>query len=343
MTTEIKLTDREIAIAKGEDPDAPVVEAVETPQEAEQTVEKDEAVEQDAHGKDADDKGTDAQPQPETDSASDWVNDEVVELAQSYGLTAEELRQFASPEEFRRAGVLFDKQLTKPAKTEEAAPANPETKADAEVDFDIAKLKEEGYDDTTLKIAETAKTAKERTAALEKQLSEIATKQKEYVARYQEQLTQQRMDMFHREVDDLNQDLFGKRRDADGKFIKLDPKLDKNRERLMEAADVIYEGMVNHAKRLGRPLENVNPKVILKRAMNMAFAEEMAAAEKAKLTAQMEAQSKKRRSVGVANRTAPREAAPKVPTSLSEQARLIANDPKLVAFWNKATQENGSE
>src|SRR5687768_3904430 len=96
----VELTPRELAIARDEDPDA--IEATE---------EIVEPVTDEPNGsakEGAQDQETESKDVPES-----WIDDSTLELAKSYDLDEEALKSFSSAEEFRKAAVLFDRQLTK--------------------------------------------------------------------------------------------------------------------------------------------------------------------------------------------------------------------------------------
>ena len=338
----LELTEREIAIAKGENPDAPVetpevesqvesqVENTEVATEGEPT----EAVEQDA-GQEVQDAGRDAQPR-------DWVDEDAKSVAKSYGLSEDDLKSFASKDEFVRFSAFFDKQLTKKEPVAEAP--KPEAKSESktatqEEDYsiDLDRLRNEGYDEETLRIARAAKKAFEENKALMERLSPLESNFKQIQEHYDRQIAQQRAEAFHTEVDSLNPDLFGRARDESGRFRALDGKFSENRKRLYEAAETIVHGITRRAELQGVAPELPSPRVILQRAMNLQFAEDIAKAERAKIQGQLKSQSARRRPVGTSKAASPSS------NPGADPVKSITNDPSIVAAWNKFTQENGTE
>lgn len=327
---ELELTEREIAVAKGENPDAVAEPQVENTEVVTDDVQP-EPVEQDA-GQEVEDQGTDAQ-------ARDWVDEDAKSVAKSYGLSEDDMKSFQSKEEFTRFSAFFDKQLTKqePPKQEEVKPAAVKSDAEEDYNIDLDRLRNEGYDDETLRIARAAKKAFEENKALLERLSPLESSFKQMQEHHERQIAQQRAEAFHTEVDSLNQDLFGRARGEDGRFRPLDQKFSDNRKKLYEAAETIVHGITRRAELLGIEPEIPAPKVILQRAMNLQFAEDIVGAEKAKIHSQLKSQSARRRPVGTSKAATPST------NPNADPVKSIANDPSIVAAWAKFTQENGTE
>jgi len=106
----LELTEREVAIAQGRDPDE--ITTDETPEvetSVEDTVDEEVASE------------PSSEPAEET-----WINAEITELADSYGFTGEDMKLFESEAEFRRAGMLFDRQMLSKAEPKAEDPVLPQ-------------------------------------------------------------------------------------------------------------------------------------------------------------------------------------------------------------------------
>lgn len=333
----LELTEREIQIAKGESPDAPVAAEQEAPavESSTQDAVEQEVVEQDA-GTDANDTGTDAQ--------ASWIDSEAEELGKSYGLDRSQVEGFSSKDDFLRAARMFDSTLVRkeePAPQKQAELQGSEKRdtlsQNTDLDRFIEEMKAEGYDEKSLRLAELAKQALEENKALTAKLSPLEKQFTEMRSVYEKQVQEQRANQFNAEVDKLHPDLFGKSRDDSGKFVSMDKKFSDNRQKLYEAAETIVEGMVRRAEKMGQPLNMPAPNVILNRAMNLAFGDELVGLERSKLQNKISQQSKLRRPVG-ASRPSAAVAKPE-PGSAKE----LANHPEIVAAWNKLTSENGTE
>ena len=337
----LELTEREIQIAKGENPDAPEaqpeaeVQSEVQPESTEQAHEalEQEAVEQEA-SHDGDDKGTEAR--------ASWVDSEAEALGKSYGLDKSQIEGFSSKDDFLRAARMMDSNLVRKEepKVEKApeskAPEKSDTLSHDDLDKFIEEMKAEGYDEKSVRLAVIAKQALDENKALNAKFSPLEKQLSEMRSVYEKQVQDQRANQFNAEVDKLHPDLFGKSRDESGKFISMDKKHSDNRQKLYEAAETIVEGMVRRAEKTGQPLNIPAPDVVLKRAMNLAFGDDLLNLERSKFQNKAVQQSKTRRSVGTSR--------PAI-TSRTEpgSAQDIANSPEIVAAWKKFTSENGSE
>lgn len=291
------LNEREIAIAEGRDPD---------------TEAEDSQPEQDAQ----DGGGTDA--------PSEWVSDEVRELAASYGLSDDELEQFSSAEEFERAAALLDR-VQKPEPEEE--PAEEESKDEPKDDDDILKRFEAAeYDEDTLALVQYTKSLREKQDALERDLREVMERSR------QEQERAQAI-AFHEAVDALGDERLGSSVDSDGSPVELSPEADKLRREIHEAATTILAGM---AAKAGKDFKPPSMRVLVRRARSLAMADDLMEAGRREVREKVAAQSRKRRAVG-----APRKVAPPKPTdgpvSDDDQVAQLLNDPELAKFFPDET------
>lgn len=301
----LELTEREKAIASGNDPDEVGAEDAEE--------EGDEAEGKEAAGKDDAASGVEGTDAP----GSDWV-DSYKELAESYGIDDETLQTFKDEAQFKLFGSLLDKKLAeveaeavkaeKPAKRK-AKDAEPEDDA-----LDIEAYETAGYDEDTLKIVKsvsklqgTVKALLERNAELEQRLAEGS---------------KQSIDA---EIDKLG-----------GRFgsgENLTRAQTKARQKLLDASEVVRQNLEKRG-------EKVSTSVLLRRAELVAFGDEILAEERAKqkeaLTQSIKKQSAKRRPVGRNTKPPARNGRP---GEAADPVKAIANSPEVVALWRSFQQD----
>lgn len=317
---QVTLTDREIAIAKGEDPDAePVQEEV----EAEETQQEPEAVEQ------VDEVVEEEEPAVDAFSLGDR------KLAARYGLSEEDLQKFGSPEALHHALDLFDKTGAKVGQSEDSAESPAENSAeDAAAEdkggalsellgfekLDVSKYEksEDPYDEDTLELVKHVRKTED---LLEKLTSAITATQ-----------TADNATTFH-DMLDKYPDIYGSTM-KDGEPVKIDSKFEAARQAVVDQAETIYAGIV---ARKGQ-VPPINK--IIEQAM-MAVHGKSLTADKPKAPTKkdnLKKQSSMRRSVGSAATNKKRQAADIDPSD----ARSIAKHPDLDALWRKAQEENGA-
>lgn len=332
----ITLTDREIAIASGQDPDE-----VEKPEEkAEEVVEAVDEKET-APGTDAENgEGTEAlETSPEkADEApavagkieAAWITAEVEREAESYSLSKDDLLDLGDEDSYKRIKKVLDKQYheagqkalqappQKPA--EKAEEAKPVAKAGKDGKYDIEKLKAEGYDENILSlfahVNEQADTIKAQNEANER-------------FAYQAHVNE-----FHAATDGIDNDLFGKSF-QDGKPTKLAKSHDDNRRKLYEAAETIVAGIFTKAQAAGIEPKVPPMPVLLLRARDLAFGDVIRERAAKQRVQKIAAQSTQRRPAGRPTRTKPTTAVEKDPV------KLIANNPDIVRFFQEAQEANG--
>jgi hypothetical protein len=337
MAEKLELTEREIAIAKGEDPDA----VAKPEQKAESKVETNPA-----------ESGKDSESGKEAASdgvVSDWIDDEVRSLQGAYGLSEEDLKEFNGGEDFRKALSFYDKQLvkrsakadTKPDTKPEAAqnkaetqPANKTESKPDEFDLDPEQYKKAGYDEETVRVVRVAKELREQVKALTAKTESLSK-------RTEDEDRHRAVFEFHDHVDRMDESLYGRSADDDGNYKDLSPEQDANRRKLHEGLKTIVAAIERDAREAG-----VEPKYptfasLLKRAENFALGEELRKKTVERVRQDASNQSKQIRQV---NRGKPVTPVTKKTVSREEsEVSEIANDPKVRAFWDKATQENGTE
>lgn len=328
---EMKLTDRELAIIDGRDPDVDA-SANDAYQPAD-GIAPDTEVNVEGEGKEALSDPPD-EPEPKAATEQDWRTD-LQPLADSYGLTAEQLADFGSVDEFKRAARLFDAQATRLAAagrpTEEVAeepaatPKPPAAEKAKPITLDPEQYRKQGYDQDTINLVEHAR-------QMQEQLQASNEKVERHEAAYREIEQRRAMDAFHTAVDGLDSDRFGRSRDDGGRFVALSKEHDAARRKIYDAAIEIQN--------LGL---NVPENVLLQRAEMLVFGDDIRAKERGKVKKEVADQSKLRRSAG-SRPVRPRVAAPVAGVgSETEQAREIANIPEVAEMWNRLETENGSK
>lgn len=321
--SSVQLTDREIAIAKGEDPDNPVEdvqEDVEDQPEAEVASAENEQVDE-----------------PEESSAEESVDVFSLgdrKLAQKYGLTEEDLQKFGSPEALHHALDLFDRSGTKVQSQEDSTegPAEESTEdAAAEEDggalsellgfkkLDVSKYEnaEDPYDSDTLELVKHVRKTED---LLEKITESIATAQ-----------SSKNAETFH-DMLDKYPSVYGNTMD-NGKPVRINADFEKARQAVKDQAEVIYAGIV--AKK-----GDVPPmETIIEQAMMAVHGKNLSSAgSKSTRSQDLKKQSSMKRSVGSVATTKRRQSEDVDPTD----AKQIARHPDVEAFFKKAQEENGA-
>lgn len=347
-----ELTEREIAIAAGEDPDAfdPVQDEQETDTEVgdgEGTPSQEGEIDKEVEGKDPPEPtakegetpgGTDA-------STGSWVNDDVLLYARSYGLDEKDLATFADADEFKRATAIIDRNLakqhkdgdgerattttppaaTKPAETPAAKP-NVE-----ELDLDPEKFREAGFDDETIQIVTYARKMREELDALKPQIEKISQSAAEEQQR-------QYINSFHDVTDTLDESRYGRSLDDQGNPVQLKPEQRENRRKLYEAAATLAAGMESRQRAAGEEPRIPPMSVLLRRAENVAFADAIRKQERETITKQVAAQSRRRRPVAGSRPTKP-VASGNQPEG--DPVLEVANHPDVIRAWQKFQDANG--
>lgn len=319
MTTEIKLTEREVAIAQGLDPDTveTSTESVETPGDG--------------------DASSDVSPEaPDEPAGTDWVDDDAKDLAASYGLSDDDLKAFSSVDDLRKHTFLIDKQIydeasaaKKDSETEvkEEKQAKDESAAAADDDLiDPKKYADEGYDEETVKLATALRRQQEKNQEAMKLLEELNGWRKGF----EEDLAQQEMiqvtNEFHRALDSMGDDRFGRAYDDSGRVTDLNKDAHSHREKVWEAMKVLENGIYARAKEKG-VAPSIPPRdVLVRRAYQLAFPEAVQAAKRQQTIDTAKAQSAKRRPVGNQGGTRTR------PVDATD-VNSLAKHPDIEQWW----------
>ncbi len=321
-TTIEPLSEREVIIASGGDPDAvPEAKEVETKEEEKAGDDKEVA------------KGKDAQP-----ASTTWIDDSIKAKAKDFDLDDEDLADFGTVEEFNRAVKILDKQKTKaPAKAAEK-------KADPVVedeDEDIDPGKYDGFDDEVIKLAKVAKKSRDQVKAQTAKLAELTEGVQALISR-QQQADQDRVLVdFHDVLETQDEGLFGRAMNKKGEVVELDAAKEENRRKVFEQFVKLHNEAITEAAKAGKEPKLPPMRKLIEKATEQALTKELLAKERKRLQDELAAQSKKRRPVAGSvprNVSVP---AKREATDTASMVSEIANDPVIAKFWEKAQEENG--
>lgn len=327
MATEIKFTDRELAIARGEDPD--LIEA--TPDSTILSQPDTDHVEEITDEQSPVGETTTEDEEPTEPS---WINDDVRSLASSYGMTDEDLNGFETEDAFRKAGLLLDRQLvdSKPAAQEEAKEeTKDEAKADPEEEalIDPQWYIDNDYDAETVKMAKALRRQQELRREDRQAIEQMTQRWQQFETHIQAQEVQRQAEEFHTAVDQLDEKLFGKAWDDKGTANNLDKKHHENRAKLWEAAQTLEAGIIARAQAKGVPPELPPTSVLMKRAYQIAFPETISSDKRNKRIEDAKTQSAKRRPVGTQGAALPNRVAE------SSDPVALADHPAIKEWWQK--------
>lgn len=350
-----ELSPRELAICRGEDPDA-----IESPASSgggggdatTDEVAKDGGAEVEASAGGAKDGAGNEAGAQDAGGGKDaaWVDDGVRSLAESYGWSDEEVASFSNVEEFRRAAVLFSKHLMatsagadsgqEPSKAGSAAGkadtvsgndgaagaagAKPDNSLD---DLDPERWKAANYDEETVRVVAALRDERVARLALEKEVATIRSW-------HEQELHRQQAVAFHALADKLDPEFFG-----DSK--KLTPEGQARREKLWNAVGDLAGVIEAHAAREGRKAEMPGLEVLLDQAKEVAFGKELRELDRRRFQERAEAQSRRRRPAAM------RAKAP-APSSnggrndgkgeaVEDVVRAIADNPEVRKVWEKGS------
>jgi len=324
---ELKLTEREVAIARGDDPDT-VEEEVRG-----QTAE----VSEEEEGESAEAGVTNEEAETETEEAEDkgWVTDELAELAGTFGLQRDDLSEFTDADDFGRfarfAAKRFHPSVTAPQTAvekseQEVSREGAEVaegdgkKPEAAGKIDPQKFIDEGYDEQTVALAKALADSQTKLESIEQLISQANRRQAEVDAQRAQAANVSAASYFHDAVDKLNPERYGSSKDQDFKQAH-----DDNRRKLWEAAESI-------AMDLERRQVPASLETVLKRAELFVFGEGIRKEQQVELANKIKGQSAKRRPVG---RNTRRPAGRQLPGESDDPVAAIANSPELVEFWKE--------
>lgn len=267
------LTDREMAIARGEDPDASnAVDSSADFQAADDAAEIDAAEQVEASRE---------EPAPKK-SEPDWTADRGVQFtAKQLGFSAEDLPAFGSADAFYAAADLLETRLHQVAKSLQQAPKPkpaektaeqageekpPEVKIlnddgtlNADYFIKAAERGEDPYDPETIALAQAHKTLEDKYASLEQKVTAWETMQAE-------EIKQAQINAFHDGLDKLDPTTFGVTLDEAGRLAEITPEQNKARESVYAAVELLAERDQARAASQNRPYVPASLDDLLKRA-----------------------------------------------------------------------------
>ena len=138
---------------------------------------------------------------------TEWIDDSIRELAESYGIEDSDMKGFTSAAEFRRAARLIDQRLAAPP-----PPPPAQVPAEEEVDLDPQKYIDAGYDAETVKLVRVAKSLQDKLKHIEPAIGQ-------FQALHQAATQQGFANSFHDLVDSMEEGLYGRSVDKNGKRI----------------------------------------------------------------------------------------------------------------------------
>ena len=323
-------TPEELALAKGEEyvPEDSTEEATdEVVSETEEQAEEQE------------EQASDSQDSSEETTEDSWINDDMKDMAASYGLSDEELADFGSAEEFERFGKFLDRQVsrreaaasnktsTEDTSTEETTDATETTEEakSGKLPFDIEKLEEEEYSDITLEMAKTINALTEQLGGVTPEIQKIVDQQNAS----RQEATRKVQDEFDSFLDETADNaIFGKRGDGKVNDVQMGA-----REEVWGVMAQLQQDAEERAEKAGRKAPEPNIKTLATRAIQILHPENTRKIDAEKV----EKQSKTRRPVTTTTATRKTE----VRKDDDNDPESIANDPALLDYWNNAQRENG--
>lgn len=288
--------------------------------------------------------------EPDDSGLPDWMDEESLEYARSYGLRDEDLNEFKSLDDLHRFGALADKRLAEsvanqsqqaPPRDQPAKPESKEGDAPSEDEWDVGELvdpkkyEEEGYDETTVE-------AMKRLRRLQEMMQRMAPVAKGLSGQVQSQQTEQQAQFsidFHQTLDELDPAVFG-RVIRDGKAQALSDAHDQHRRQVWDATTRLYQGIVETARKEGRQPQLPPPKVLVRRAARLVLGSDVASSGSDLSVDAVREQSRRRRPVSSSVR---KKAAPGGSRDGSEDdVSRIASKPDIRKFWVQAQRQNGT-
>lgn len=318
----LELTERELAIAQGLDPDAITQEVVQ-----EEVVDQEGEVEQDAQEDST--VVADEESPSDTDVASpSWLADYHRNLGASYGLTEDDLKSFGTEAEFNRATRLLDRQLLQPARTVQQQ--RQQEQEQAKPSLDPAKYREAGYDEDTVKLVEELAKTQEELAA-----QRAFIQQQQMAAEAGRR--QQQVNYFHQLVDGFADERLGKSVDG-GEFKQLTKEQNEYRRQIWETAETLIAGMQARAHAQGVQPQIPPAPIVLERARMQVLGSQIVEDAKKASSDKIVEQSRKRRPVA-----GQRTRATSQVVDTKDPIKRIANDPKVIELWKSFQEANGTE
>lgn len=331
------LTDRMIAIAKGEDPDAIKPEVSEESDDEPEVEQPAEEVAEIA--------------EPEKPAApTSWVTDADRRLAERYGLDAEDLLTYGSREELGRIFRSIDKASSRrqpnPANLQDSQPTKakePEAVDDTKPVGPDGKLNlayyEKNFSNDPDQV-ELFKAFRAQQDALEELKSSQASYQQQAQERQEQEIFQRQVYAFHDAANGLMPEFLGVTVDKSGLPTPLTQEQQTRRQELFDSANLIADHMAMTQERQGLPVSIPPWPQLLEQAAQLRFGDELAKQRQAKETATREQQLKKaaaqqKRTRGVAQSVSDRAAYRNAPPADPHSTEAILQHPDMQAAFRR--------
>lgn len=291
-----ELTEREMAIARGEDPDG----------EPEETDEVDDAPQAKREPSEPDDE-----PEGEPEGKP-WYRETDLQLARTYGLSEDDLKEFADEKEFAKATRLLHRvagdQVSEPrtpkdnideAKKTDGIPEGlPREAFDEHGKIRPSYFKENDFDDETMVLVQSLRDEQDRREQSIKEMEQLKHQTNWLMNEMVQERQRQQEQMFHTALDALNPGFYGQSLDESGRLVPLSDVHQDRRQKILEEVHAIGESITRQAEKQGIAPEYPTWEVMVRRAQNNIYAEEVAAEEKKQRRDKIAEQSRKRRPVG---------------------------------------------
>lgn len=332
------LSEREIALARGEDPDKKPEQVVEqidpnpTTEQPQEAAEAQSGAEEHGSGKDA-----------EVDLS--WVDEDTRALATSFGITDDDLKGVGGAEEFRRLTGILERTAPVRRQVEVPAVVTP-AQVSQEVPAEGGKKKREKLDRKKYEAAWEDENSLAIVDAHNTLIDEIEAMQGQFQSLQQfqaQQQVQRELDAFHDAVDAFNPERYGKTVDEKGRVGEISREHDDRRRQLFGAAMQVRQNIINQQTASGAKEVRLPPmSVVLKRADELAFGADNRAAERKRVHEEIRKQSQTRRPVGGrATKTPAAAASTATGGNRYDPIQEVVNHPELVALWEKFQEVNG--
>lgn len=310
----LELNPRELAIAEDRDPDEVPAEPT-----AEATAEATPAEE------------TAAAP---VETLKTWYADYDRQVARDYGLDDDDLRGLSSREEFGRVlKALSKRQQQAPAETKAV-----ETPVEAEyVDeptvggkVNVEWFKKHEYDEGTIAAMQAQRDWQDR---IEQDLSSRDQAEQRRQQAEIERNNQRELNEFHRAIDTkLPEQLYGKTADQHGNPLDLTPAQSAAREKVFKKAFWLAQEIAHDQQAAGLPLAMPSWDHLVSQASQIAHPDELRKFDEEKRKAAAQEQSRTIRPAAGSGATHAR----RIPVTNSDDVSAIANDPEVVALFEKS-------
>lgn len=309
----------------------------------------------------------------------EWVDDDVRDYAASYGISEEDLSDFGSFAQLQRVGTMLDRRFTMAAAQGEqdgqqssqqsgqqalsgsgenqqvTGGSGKEGKDPGPIDrlkpLDRNRYVEAKYGDAELDLVDqlnaTIEAVRQFMPGLQQQAEQQLSQQQEAMERD-----------FHKSLDDLDPEIYGKAMDGDKLAGRLNPAFEENRRAVRETMVLLQRGIVRDAEQRG-----VQPEIPSVRALAMRAAKIVeqavssgnssgSAQSRTQASRQQQAvdQSRKRRPVGTGGRSrgtvsggtsGSGKSTSGSGSSEADDVKQILNSPAISQFWKQTQRENG--